>query len=263
MKKIFFILILISFLVSLFATALIINKADGSTLSFDVNEVNTIRFLNTESVVSTEGLIAYYPFSGNAIDKSGVENNGVIYGATLVNDRFGNSNAAYSFNGINNYIQIKNNEILNPYDAITYGGWFNLANLTQYNKRMIAKTEYSGYNLTLNHENYENLISARIRVNNSYLITSFSNNLIQANSWFCVYVTYDGYSEKLYLNGQLVDTKIQEGIIVPSTQPLIIGAEPSHRVGIEYYFNGIIDDIRIYNRALTQVEIQTLYQEVK
>jgi len=263
MKKIIIILIVMGSMLSLFATELIINKADGTSSSFELNEIESITFSDTTAQMPTEGLIAYYPFNGNAIDESDNGNNGIIYGATLINDRFGNPNSAYTFDGLDDYIEVNDAETLNPYSGITYGGWFNVANLTQYNKRMIAKTEYSGYNLTLNHENYENLISARIRVNNSYLVTYFSTDLIQANSWFSVYVTFDGYNERLYLNGQQVDLKTRDGVIIASNQPLLIGAEPSYELGVMYYLTGIIDDVRIYNRALTQTEIQTLYNEAK
>ncbi len=52
----------------------------------------------------SDGLVAYYPFNGNANDESGNGNNGIVHGATLTADRSGNANSAYSFNGIDNYI---------------------------------------------------------------------------------------------------------------------------------------------------------------
>jgi hypothetical protein len=52
----------------------------------------------------TNGLVAYYPFNGNANDESGNGNHGMVYGATLTVDRFGNANSAYSFDGMNDYI---------------------------------------------------------------------------------------------------------------------------------------------------------------
>ena len=52
----------------------------------------------------TNGLVAYYPFNGNANDASGNGNNGIVNGATLASDRFGRANQAYSFNGTNNYV---------------------------------------------------------------------------------------------------------------------------------------------------------------
>src|ERR1035438_863808 len=58
----------------------------------------------TAQTFLTNGLVAYYPLNGNANDASGHGNNGTVNGATLTQDRFGITNAAYSFNGINNYI---------------------------------------------------------------------------------------------------------------------------------------------------------------
>ncbi len=59
------------------------------------------------------GLRAYYPFSGNANDASGNNNNPSFNNATLTADRFGNPNSAYHFNGTNNYMQVANNPTLN------------------------------------------------------------------------------------------------------------------------------------------------------
>ena len=61
-----------------------------------------------------DSLITYYPFTGNANDSSGNNNNGVVYGATLTEDRFGNGNSAYSFDGIDDYIEVTNNAKLKP-----------------------------------------------------------------------------------------------------------------------------------------------------
>jgi len=61
----------------------------------------------------TDGLVAYYPFNGNANDESGNGNNGTVYGATLSNDRFGNIDSAYSFDGVDDYIDIMNSDELN------------------------------------------------------------------------------------------------------------------------------------------------------
>ena len=59
---------------------------------------------NVFAAITTEGLVAYYPFNGNANDESTDGHDGTVYGATLTTDRFGNSNSAYSFDGINDYI---------------------------------------------------------------------------------------------------------------------------------------------------------------
>ena len=74
-----------------------INKTSG-TDSLWLSDIKTITF-KTYSVIPTQGLVAWYPFNGNANDSSGNVNNGVIYGVTLTTDRFGYSNSAYLFNG--------------------------------------------------------------------------------------------------------------------------------------------------------------------
>lgn len=66
-----------------------------------------------------DGLVAYYPFNGNADDGSGNGLNGVIYGATLTEDRFGNSNSAYSFDGVDDYASLGNPTALAFVDAVS------------------------------------------------------------------------------------------------------------------------------------------------
>ena len=99
--------------------------------------------------VSTSGLVGYWPFNGNANDASGNNLNGIVYGATLTADRFGNPNSAYSFNGSSNYIEIANNAVL-ELTTYTEALWFfapvsNGANLEQ----LLVKGPQP-YNYTLN-----------------------------------------------------------------------------------------------------------------
>ena len=73
-----------------------------------------------------DNLIAYYPFNGNVNDESGNGNNGTVYGAILTEDRFGNPNSAYDFNGINANVQLPINvsNLFNINDPITFSLWF-------------------------------------------------------------------------------------------------------------------------------------------
>src|SRR6187397_3320545 len=68
----------------------------------------------TAQVDLSKGLMAYYPFNGNANDASGNGNNPIFNNATLTADYYGNTNSAYYFNGVNNYIEIPNSPSLNP-----------------------------------------------------------------------------------------------------------------------------------------------------
>lgn len=67
--------------------------------------IATTTLAQVPSYVPTNGLVGYWPFNGNANDESGNGNNGTVNGATLTSDRFGSTNAAYSFNGVSNYIE--------------------------------------------------------------------------------------------------------------------------------------------------------------
>jgi hypothetical protein len=67
--------------------------------------LTTITSAQVPTYVPTNGLVGWWPFNGNANDESGNGNNGTVSGATLTSDRFGNSNKAYSFNGLNDFIQ--------------------------------------------------------------------------------------------------------------------------------------------------------------
>src|SRR5215212_9357905 len=74
--------------------------------------------------IPANGLVAWYPFNGNANDESGNGNNGVVNGAALTSDRLGNLNAAYDFNGVNNYISVTGNSSLhNIADSMSCSIW--------------------------------------------------------------------------------------------------------------------------------------------
>ncbi|MCM2272836.1 MAG: LamG domain-containing protein, partial [candidate division Zixibacteria bacterium] len=101
---------------------------------------------------SSQNLIAYYPFSGNAFDESGNGLNGTVSGPTLTTDRNGISNSAYSFDGDDDYIQISDSELLNPESGVIVEAWINPTSLPSsefgYGNKQIVMKE-SEYSLTL------------------------------------------------------------------------------------------------------------------
>jgi hypothetical protein len=99
-----------------------------------------------------QGLVAYYPFSGNAIDASGNNNNPIFNNATLTADRNGNANSAYHFNGLDNYMQISNSPSLNMNNTISICVWVKAKDFytgTCYNNMLISKgiTDNPGANI--------------------------------------------------------------------------------------------------------------------
>ena len=73
------------------------------------------------------GLAAYYPYNGNANDESGNGNHGTVFGASLTTDRSGNADSAYSFDGVNDYIDIGKDASLKMTDGLSISAWINIA----------------------------------------------------------------------------------------------------------------------------------------
>ncbi len=209
----------------------------------------------------TSGLVAYYPFNGNANDESGNGNNGTVNGATLVSDRYGNLNSAYQFDGISSYISVPNSSSLQISGQITMSVWMKTSYTSNYSG-VIFKAEpvepRHGYFLNVEN-NYAN--SEIIYTNGSLLGAVTSTHILTDDLWHHVAVTYDGNFIKIYFDGNL-DNQINytSGMQI-NNEPLLIGWDQNTYINPNRRFTGIIDDIRIYNRALSNEEIQLLYNE--
>jgi uncharacterized protein (TIGR02145 family) len=220
--------------------------------------------------VATNGLVGWWGFNGNAQDGSGNGNHGTINGTTLTTDRFGNLNAAYYFNGSNNYIQIPNSATLNP-NYITISGWINFAGYAfneQNGARAIITKWYQlsncgglgdSYNFQLSAINSQNVLALSTNAN-SQLVNSVnsSNYLINLNNWYHFVVINSPTSQYIYVNGSLVSSISGGLVICPTTNDLYFGAD-NFQGTLWRHFNGTIDDIGIWNRALTPQEINNLY----
>lgn len=224
--------------------------------------VFTSIFSQIPSYVPTNGLVGYWPFNGNANDSSGNGNNGTINGATLTSDRFGNINSAYDFDGLSNYIEVNSSNSLNVTNLYTLSTWINvlqwsfLAPIDEH--AIISKIEngnwYGGYEIFTGGSTGIIAHSGNIGNSNIYLYNSNYNT----NNWYNVVVTYDGNILKMFINGILVNSQNHTGLLQTSSIPLRFG----RRGGAGFYnnwFKGKIDDIGIWNRALTPQEITDLY----
>jgi len=92
----------------------------------------------------TDGLVAYYPFNGNANDESGNGNDGTVTGAALTADRFGNPNSAYSFDGINDIIEVSHSSSLNITSAISLCAWVYPFELSHYTAIVWKRDDFVG-----------------------------------------------------------------------------------------------------------------------
>ncbi len=216
--------------------------------------VSQLMAQNIPSYVPKNGLVGWWPFNGNANDESGNGNNGTVNGATLTADRNGKAISAFSFNGIDNNISVIGNSSLNIENAITLSGWIkmdnNFNNLGGVIDRGPGLGVHGGYYLRIRDYQIDFAIS-------SPYVEYFGGKL-DIQKWYFFASTYDNNTLKIYLNNTLVYTKnVGSGNLDKwdDLQQLNFGVE-----GFVHYFKGIIDDIAIYNRALTEQEIKQLYE---
>ncbi|MES1181398.1 MAG: LamG-like jellyroll fold domain-containing protein, partial [Flavobacterium sp.] len=220
------------------------------------------------SYVPTSGLIGWWPFTGNANDQSGHALNGVVTAATLTSDRNGTANSAYYFNGVNGTkIQVADNILLHP-ASFTVSAWEYVTDPTIWNQvlsKRIAATSTNSYILyeasktncttcNLPYQPFE--IAATIGGSQKKTYLTYPNlDSVMNNTWNMVTGSYDGSTLKFYLNGQLIRSLATSGAISYTTDPLYFGATGSNGQN----FKGNIDDIGIWNRALSASEIMALY----
>lgn len=197
-----------------------------------------------------DGLIAYYPFDGNAQDASGNGNHGVVHGATLTEDRFGNSNSAYNFNGINNYIEALTHF---SYSTFTINLWIYLNNYRCYGG--IVDGYHNQWEVAMNCPSGNKLEFAQWKIGGNYNDHTSSQSL-SLQSWYHITIAIDGINGTFYLNGLKDSSFTMSALPLTGIEKFIIGASLS---GLPQYFEGIIDDLRIYNRVLSDCEIEKLH----
>ena len=203
----------------------------------------------------TLGLTAHYPFNGNANDQSGNENHGTVYGATLTTDMFGNIDSAYSFDGIDDYIAIP--ELLNPsISSFTVSSLALAANTTDFGLIVYKGTHKGEAHLSQNQDNFQ--FSVKLADHNWYYVRTPS---VTVNEFIRIAgVYYRGDRIEIWVNSELINQiPISElNLFTQATHYSSIGTYNQGRTE-PYFFKGIIDDVRIYNRALSQIEIQQLF----
>ncbi|MCL6099457.1 MAG: laminin G [Bacteroidetes bacterium] len=205
----------------------------------------------------TGNLIAFYPFNGNADDQTG-NHNGIVDGAFLTKDRFGNIDLAYSFNGTTDNIRVPNSSSLNFGSSITVSLWFKIGTL--YNREAFLISHGSWQNrwkISITNKKIRWTIKTDSTVNNSDTKDLDSETSLVANRWYLVTATYSGSDMELWINGELDSFTTWSGKILPTTYDLTIAQMlPNDN---NYNFNGVIDDVRLYDYALSVGEIQKLY----
>lgn len=209
----------------------------------------------------TNGLVACYPFDGNANDVSGNGFNGTVKGATLTDDRFGNANSAYSFNGVDNVILANNPFASTAIAPMSVSVWINTTSTKQAGGIVTQHTACSGY------DDHFHMTLYGSSSNNQLHVDAFDGQravvaapVVADGKWHHVTFVYNQDQQtKLYVDGNL-----QNSVNAPpvsnfvSTLQVAIGGFVSNSCPQNHNFQGKIDDVRIYNRALSDAEIKQL-----
>ena len=203
-------------------------------------------------------LVGYWPFNGNANDESNGGKNGTISGAVLTTDRFGAANKAYDFNGTNAFISVPG--------AFPIANDFTISFWTQSQNTLAEGTVLgdgsndiggNDFNLSLNANN----VNVRADKSGTNLWENFniSNEKITGR-WSHVVWKMTPTSSSIYIDGKLIETKNIRGSNVGFHDARsYFGVRGVWTGYLDKYFKGKLDDIAMYNRSLTDSEIQQLY----
>ena len=225
--------------------------------------------------VSTVGLIGDYSFNGNANDNSPLSNNGVIHGAiTQAAGQSGVAGTAYRFAGGTSYIELPHNAAYNVDTAITLYAVFKAEDyytaICQGN-HLISRwastgtSQGSGFGLLFSDQPYDGGNCSNVDTTHDVIYGSTNSNnwqqnlstavYIKKNQWYCVAFTHSQHTETMYVNGVVTFSgTVPDAHIGSSTTSIRFGAD---NYGVNS-FKGVIDEIKIYNRALSASEISNL-----
>jgi hypothetical protein len=226
-------------------------------------------FAQTPTYVPSNGLVGWWPFNGNSNDESGNAYNGTVNGAALTADRLGATNSAYSFNGNSAFIQTPTSAVNFP-SGFTISVWAKVLGANTNTNCLFGCQEFL---VTKGDDQQSGRISIQYSQNTGASgktfagATDFSltvNSLIQypfpQPNWHHVVYTFDNTNYKIYLDGVLMNTIASTTAIPNLASDIVFGKMPNN-ITYPYYFNGDLDDIGIWDRALTYCEVNNLYND--
>jgi hypothetical protein len=183
-----------------------------------------------------------------AADSSGKGNSGtLVNGPTWVDGKLGK---ALSFDGVDDYVTTGNDAGLGNTNRITISLWFYANNISGLNRNLVSKNPGFQFSIFSNGQ-------VQNSIHNGTQWYEFNGATITTNNWYYLTMTWDGIActHKIYINGALTNT------FSGACNNMATGG--SIRIGSDFgeHVNGTIDEVRIYNRALTAEEIQALYYE--
>ncbi|MEQ8580751.1 MAG: LamG domain-containing protein [Marinoscillum sp.] len=227
----------------------------------------TILTFNYVALVNLEaGLLAHYDFIGDATDLSGHGFDGEVHGATLTASRKGHANQAYRFNGSTDYIETSiADSLLSGLEGFSVGCWVKFDSLNN-NRQEILSNSRDGNAMFLqrieDNQIATGVYTAVDSVTYAWTGVKVGKNLltITQNTWYHFVTVYDGQTMRLYLNGNELAADEGSGTLArqgTQARTIKLGSNADRRS--DYMLEGVLDEVRIYSRALNPYEVQAWY----
>jgi len=199
----------------------------------------------------TRGMVSYWRMNENAGTVLGDEvggNPGTIIGSSW---QPGISGSALDFNGTTDWVQIPDSPNLDITESITLCAWAKTrGNDTN---KIAQKGDWDGYGL--GQSKWVGWTCSMQMADNVNHQLIWEQGIPILNEWYFLAFTYDGATMKFYVNGQLKSSASVTGLLKSTNRPFSIGSDN----GNQKFFNGLIDEVILYNNALTAQEINDLY----
>ncbi|MDP7317504.1 MAG: Ig-like domain-containing protein [SAR324 cluster bacterium] len=224
----------------------------GTDEEIFLSPAHTFQFTTRDNL--TANLLAYYPLDNDTLDHGnadGTLQDGTGSNLTAVPGRDNDSGGAFEFNGTSSKVTITGSEVPLS-DNLTVSAWVRPGNLSSTYHTVVGVRE--AFNLKLEQSDGKYYVS--VHINTGSWNSGKGSTLVELDQWHHLAATYDGATVRLYLNGELDGSFSKTGSLENSGD-LLIGA----RANSSEYFQGRIDDVRIFSRALASTHIQDLFVE--
>jgi len=197
-----------------------------------------------------DGIVAFYGFSGNANDESGNGHHGIVDGPLLTIDRFGTQGLAFEFDGFDDIIHILDDPHFDTVDEFSLSAWIRPA--ARKTQTILHKGTFASPPYSLSLSGTGDFV---LSLKPSGIAIQVRAHGYEINIWTFVAATWDGNRARLYVNGEEVASEVAPGTIYHYNAPLRIGTRLQMPANS---FEGVLDEITVYERALTADEVMEL-----
>lgn len=242
-------------------------RYDGGYFGGVIDEVRVYDYALTDSQISDHAAVASYHFNGGdyAYDSAPYGNTGTVYGCSWATGLRTSSGYSYGagFDGSNDYVNVPSSSSLRVTNAITIAAWIKISRKTGDSSDQIIVSK-NGYDYILNvYGTGRGSNVGKVEVGGSALSPQWlvGSTVVDDNKWHYIVFTYDGSNKMIYVDGYPnTYPQATSGSFSSTTGALRMGRQPS---GDARQVNGVIDEVRIYDRALSSSEISSYYNTNK